>query len=68
MNGNLHFRVYDKTKLDEQGNWTFCDYKIHHYDLEIKIVDKHVSFYHTKDDKFFIDYSPNALGMKEIKD
>ena len=50
-----YFRVYNKDK-------TFTDYIVSHSDLEVKIVDKDAYFYE-EDGKFFLDHSPQTLGI-----
>jgi hypothetical protein len=51
------FRVY------EQGTEAFQDYDLHHFDLEVKIVDKDAVFYELDNGKKRLDYSPPILGI-----
>jgi len=51
------FRVYNK-------DFTFTDYDILHYDLEIEILDSDAHFYKV-DDENYLDHSPQTLGIKQ---
>jgi hypothetical protein len=51
------FRVY------EQGTEAFQDYDLHHFDLEVKIVDADAVFYELDSGKKMLDYGPATLGV-----
>lgn len=53
------FRVYEK---DSEA---FQDYDLHHFDLEVKIVDEDAVFYELADGKKVLDYSPPTLGIDQ---
>jgi len=52
------FRIYNE-------DHSFKDYKIHHHDMKIKIIDTGACFYSTEDGETYLDHSPAALGYKE---
>jgi hypothetical protein len=51
------FRVYEK---DTEA---FRDYDLHHFDLEVKIVDEDAVFYEQDNGKKVLDYGPATLGI-----
>jgi hypothetical protein len=51
------FRVYEKNSM------TFKDYDLHHFDLEVKIVDEDAVFYEMDNGKSVLDYGPETLGI-----
>ena len=51
------FRVYEK------DTESFRDYDLHHWDLEVKIVDEDAVFYELDNGKNLLDYSPPTLGI-----
>ena len=53
------FRVYEK---DTEA---FRDYDLHHFDLEVKIVDEDAVFYELDSGKNLLDYSPPTLGIDQ---
>ena len=53
------FRVYDK------HTEAFRDYDLHHFDLEVKIVDQDAVFYELDNGKNLLDYSPPTLGIDQ---
>jgi hypothetical protein len=58
INGYV-FRVYEK---DTEA---FKDYDLHHFDLEVKIVDQDAVFYELDSDKNVLDYGPATLGVDQ---
>jgi len=60
--GGLYLRIYsDEDKRD------FIDHKIRHYDMLIEIKDDGAYFYEDEEGNTWIDHSPEALGLEEIK-
>jgi hypothetical protein len=53
------FRVYEK---DTEA---FRDYDLHHWDLEVKIVDEDAVFYELDNGKKLLDYGPATLGIDQ---
>ena len=53
------FRVYEK---DSEA---FQDYDLHHFDLEVKIVDEDAVFYELDSGKQVLDYGPATLGIDQ---
>ena len=53
------FRVYDK------HTEAFRDYDLHHFDLEVKIVDEDAVFYELDSSKQVLDYGPATLGIDQ---
>ena len=53
------FRVYEK------GTEAFRDYDLHHFDLEVEIVDADAVFYELADGKKVLDYGPATLGIDQ---
>lgn len=58
INGYV-FRVYEK---DTEA---FQDYDLHHFDLEVKIVDEDAVFYELDNGTNLLDYSPPTLGIDQ---
>jgi len=53
------FRVYEK------GTDAFQDYDLHHFDLEVKIVDEDAVLYELDSGKKVLDYGPVSLGINK---
>ena len=57
------FRVYD------EGESSFTDYDLDHFDLEVKIVDEDAVFYEYENGSdsigYSLDYSPQTLGYPD---
>ena len=53
------FRVYEKETE------AFRDYDLHHFDLEVKIVDQDAVFYDLDSGKNVLDYGPATLGVDQ---
>jgi hypothetical protein len=54
--GTYRFRVYGE-------NYTFVDYKLHHCDLMVTIVDPDSAFYHYEDGDI-LDHAQTTLGIE----
>jgi hypothetical protein len=49
----------------EKDTEAFKDYDLHHFDLEVKIVDQDAVFYELDSGKNVLDYGPATLGVDQ---
>lgn len=64
LSDDVWLRVYGR---DAEENLDYIDYYINHYDLGVTIEDPDAHIY--KDEGgYYIDYSPETLGIKEVED
>jgi len=61
IDGEFFFRVYNAVN-------EFIDYRLLHCDLQIKIADdEQASFYTDEKETNWLDYSPEVLGLEEVR-
>lgn len=65
LSDDVYLRVYSR---DAEENLDYIDYYVNHYDLGVTIEDPDAHIYQTEDGSYYIDYSPETLGIKEVED